>query len=157
MPAGINFGFGIQRLIDAQQRYTRATTEVYLRISAFNEPAEETTQWNQLGFAISPTGVMTGTRDILIDPPPSVHSMSLHNIGMSGGKLRFGAKQFLISATFVDKWALNLGYSDPKDVFGESVGLVNGNLLYSVEDIQHETVTGRIISWLITCNANEIR
>ncbi len=84
-------------------------------------------------------------------------TLPLRNIGIAGGKLRFGAKCILISSTFVDAQAALLQFTDPKQVFNQCIGIVNENMLYSVEDMQHEMVGGRIINWILICNANELR
>lgn len=158
MPAGLYFGLGIQRLQDALQGYVRATTPVYLRERKFAPVIN--TQWAQVGFRIAPTGgEQTGTEDFEIMPAPSMMTMSLHNIGMSGGKLRFGAKQFLISASWVRQRQAATGVPNPKNVFdGQQVlGIVNEGMLYSIEDIQHEVAAGTITSWILVCNSNQLR
>lgn len=154
MSTGPMFGVGMQMLQDSQLRWKNTTTPVYLRLKNFEPPTGQ--QWAMLGFSISPSGSV-GTTDVLIDPPPTMNTMSLHNIGILAGKLRFGAKSFLISSTFVNAQQAALGLTDPKLVFTLCVGLVNENMLYSIEDIQHETVAGQIINWQLICNANELR
>jgi len=92
-------------------------------------------------------------------PQPSVMMMSVHNIGMSSGKLRFGARQFLISQTFVAKQQALQFLEDPRMVFEgpQVVGLVSENLLFSIEDVRHQEVTNNPVAWLVTCNANTLR
>lgn len=155
---GLQFGYGITRLLDAHQRFVRAGYPVYLRLKNFTPVQNE--MWAQLGYSIAPTGTaQTGTEDILIDPPPSVASISIHNIGMSAGKLRFGARRFLISQTFVSAQMQAQGLTAARMVWeGPNVlGLVTETLLFSIEDIKHQEVTGTTVSWTLTCNANELR
>lgn len=157
MSSGPNIGFGMRYLMDAYQRYMRAQLPVYLRIKNFLDTQNQ--GYSQLGFRISPSGSATGITNILIDPPCSWQMVSLRNIGMSDGKLRFGARYFMVSQTFVLAQQAALGLSDPKLVFegAQTVGLVTENLLFSIEDTSHEAAGGQIISWILTCNANEIR
>ena len=157
MGYGPDFSFGVQRLIGAVQRYTGATTPVYMRFR--NYATLPQTQAAMLGLPVTPDPLMVtpGTSDVLVDPPPSMNTLSLHDIGISGGKLRFGAKSFLIQAGWVSAQAQTFGFTDPKLVFNQAVGVVNENMLYSIEDIQHEAVTGCIVSWILVCNANELR
>jgi hypothetical protein len=157
MPQGVQSSFGVQRLIDAQQRWARASFPVYLRLRNF--PDVQGQQWAQLGFRIAPSGGPVGVTDILIDPPPGVRMVSIHNIGMSAGKLRFGARIFQISATFVNKQVVAQGLTDQNLVWRgpNVVGLVSEELLFSIEDIKHAEYSGQTISWQITANANEIR
>jgi len=157
MGAGLQIGFGFQRLIDAQQRYMRCGQPVYLRLRNF--PDARTLASAQLGFSVSPTGSNKGTTDVLIDPPPSVVNVSVHNIGQSMGKLRFGARIFRVSATFVERQMETRGLDNADLVWrsADVVGLVCDNLLYSLEDIQNSVVGERAIYWQLTCNCNELR
>jgi hypothetical protein len=158
MSSGPSLGYGIQRLMDAQMRYMRAGPPVYLRLRNFASIEDQT--WAQLGFAVSPSGTEeVGTTDILIRPQPAVMMVSVHNIGMSTGKLRFGARTFLISATFVDRQVRSQALTNQDLVWRapEVVGLVIGDQLFSIEDISHEELGGKTISWLLTCNASEIK
>ena len=157
MPPGINFGLGVRRLLDAQQKFTRAGLPTYLRLKNFSPIQGQT--WAQMGFRITPSIGATGTVDIVIDPQPSVVNMSLHNIGQSMGKLRLGAKRFLISSTFSDKIAKQYSLSNERQVWegANVVGLVYDGLLHSIEDIQPEQAAGKTISWILICNANEVK
>lgn len=157
MPFGMNFAVGIRRLVDSQMRFVRVGHPVYLRLRNFPDPQDQ--PWAQLGFSISPTGAQIGTKDVLIEPPPSVWAVSVHNIGQSMGKLRFGARMFLISATFTERQmrARRLASEDLVWRHSDVVGLVTEGKLYSIEDIVPEVVSGRTVTWQLTCNANEIR
>ncbi len=147
--------YGLRRLQDLQLGYKRTATPAYLRYRNFTSIGNQ--QFAQLGFTIRPTADPVGTNDVLIDPPPTMSTLPLKNIGIAGGKLRFGAKCILISSTFVDKQARQLSLADPKLVFNQCLGIVNENMLYSIEDMQHEMVGSAIINWVLICNANEIR
>jgi hypothetical protein len=84
--------------------------------------------------------------------------VSVHNIGQSDGKLRFGARTFLVSATFTDAQVAARQLADQTLVWRSSdvVGLVTENLLFSIEDITHQEVDGKTVSWVLTCNASEL-
>jgi hypothetical protein len=158
MPTGIQLGAGVQRLVDAHLRFVRAAAPVCLRLRNFPDVQEY--PWSQLGFAIAPTGTLeTGTTDIVICPPPAIRMISVHNIGQSMGKLRFGARMFFISATFVENQMREQGLTDQTLVWRGSnvVGLVTDGLLFSIEDVAHEEVGGRTIAWTLMCNAGELR
>lgn len=157
MPFNVNFGYGVQRLIDSNLQYTRVGFPVYLRLRNF--PDLQNSQFAQMGFAISPSGTAVGTTDILIAPPPSVSMVSVHNIGMSEGKLRFGARTFLVSQAFVTAQVAAQSLSDQNLVWRgpNVVGLVTENLLFSIEDVNHGEVAGQTVSWVLTANANELR
>lgn len=105
------------------------------------------------------TAANKGTTDTQIKPQPSTNMVSVHNIGQSGGKLRFGARYFLISQTFVAAQVTARTLTDQNLVWRDPtvVGLVSENLLFSIEDISHEESSGQTISWMLTCNANELR
>ncbi len=155
MPQGLNFGYGIQRLFDANMTFLRNSHPVYLRLRNFGDVQEE--KWAQMGFAISPSGTDVGTADIEIVPPPKVTMVSVHNIGQSVGKLRFGARVFTISATFVDKQVKAQGITDQDLVWRDPkvVGLILDGQTFSIEDIAHEELAGKTVAWVITANAPE--
>lgn len=269
MPAGLQFGFGMQRLLDANQRYMRSSLPVYLRLRNFVDP--QTQQWAQLGFQIAPTGAPAGSSnapvaftfvaqgagtvhsitigtntysyteelgqssdqlaaamaesaatpqnnllpddqyvivsvnanvitltpmgvsgaviplsatdgninalmwvtndpsqtlndakgvtDILIDPPPSITMTSSRNILASQGKLRFGARDVRISATFTDAQVKDRALANQALVWRgpEVVGLVTENLLLSIESVIHEELAGKTVQWFLQCNALELR
>lgn len=153
MAFNVNFGVGFRRLIDAQQNYVRNGLPVYLRLRNF--PDLQNQQFAQMGFTITPTGTQVGTTDILIAPPPAVQSLTLRNIAASQGKLRFGAKDFLISSTFTDQQVKARGLSNETDVWSApvTVGLVENGKLFSIESIKFEQLAGKTVTWILTCNA----
>ncbi len=75
-------------------RGKRTTTPVWMRFRNFGDISGR--QFSMLGRSITPNPGTnpTGTTDVLVDPPPTMQTMSLRNIGISGGKLRFGARMF---------------------------------------------------------------
>lgn len=158
MGVNINFGYGLRRLIDLQQRFIRAGNPVYFRVRDFGDIQEES--FTQLGFSASPSGsVATGTTDVLVDPPPAVTWVSTHNIGQSMGKLRFGARVFLISHTFVLQQCALMGITDAMRLWQSpfAVGLYTDSLLFSIESVETEQLAGATITWVLTCNSNEVR
>jgi hypothetical protein len=158
MPFGMNAGLGFQRLIDAQMNFVRNGHPVYWRMRNF--PDVQNIEAAQLGFAISPSGGQTGTTDILVAPWPTIRMVSQHNIGMSEGKLRLGARYIIISGTFVTALVKQLGLPNQDMVWRSDsgfVGLVTDNLLMDVVTVAHEEWTGYTETWTLTCNAGEIR
>lgn len=157
MGFGFQFGYGFQQLIDARMRWLVVSGPVYYRRRKFDPETSRATDAARLGFGVTLAGG-AGTEDILIDPPASYQMLSVHNIGMSAGKLRFGARQFLVSATWVSAQACEQGLSDPSEVWrsNRTVGLVTDNLLFSIEDVTHADL-GQVLGWMLTCNANELR
>ena len=51
--------YGVQRLLDQQQRVLRSAFPIYLRIKNFIDTQNQ--QWSQLGFSISPTAAPGGS------------------------------------------------------------------------------------------------
>lgn len=154
--SGLNLGFGIQRLIDAQQRYTQASrVPIFMRLRNFTPPTNEL--YAQLGYTITPVSGGTGTSDIKIDPPPSSRLVSMHNIGMSGGKLRFGARTFILSGTFINAQQAALGLATPDDLWlcPQFVGIYAYGVLWTVMEYSPEELGGIAVVWSLTCNANE--
>ena len=155
---GINLATGLQRLLDSQQSFVRNAHAVYLRVRNFAETPTENALYAQLGRSITPASGETGTTDILITPTPAVRMISQHNIGQSQGKLRFGARYFLISATWVasqnpgvSQSALEAYWRGP-----QIVGLVLDNQLFSIEEDAHEEIGGVTVLWTLSCNAVEL-
>ena len=156
--SGLNIGFGFQRLIDAQQRYVQGSrTPIFMRLRNFVPPTNQL--YAQLGYVITPVAGETGTTDIQIVPSPSTRMVSMHNIGMSSGKLRFGARYFLISASFVSAQQLALGLSTPDQLWlcPQFVGIHAYGLLWSVVEYISEEFGGVPVLWQISVNANEVR
>lgn len=150
-------GYGIQRVLDAQLNFVRNTLPVYLRMRNFQPPSG--TLAGQLGFAMSPSGSNVGTTDIEIIPVPAVRMVSIHNIGMSGGKLLFGARTFMLTQTFVQQMLDRFSLPDGMTLWTSAlvVGLVTDGKLFSIDDIGHEEMGGQTIVWTITGNANELK
>jgi hypothetical protein len=167
---GISFAAGIQMVLDGQLNYVRGGLDCYLRVNNFSPSGD----FIEVGVPYTPSGDLaleTGFVDILILPPPATKPMSYHNIGLSGGKLMFGARIFWISHTFVQKILdtypkIKGGYNvfrswDSPDGNGQEdgtayvMGLIYNNQLYSIEDIGRTEIAGQTISWKLTCNAQE--
>jgi hypothetical protein len=159
---GIPFGQGLQFLVDAQQRYVRAGLPVYLRVKNWAEEGD----YLEVGVPYAPTGntaetAAAGYTDILIDPPPQVQDVSLHNIGLLAGRLNFGSRIFLISNSWVLSQMAEFQLTDPYSVFrardgNQAVGLLYNQRLFSIESLTHKEVAGLTILWKLTCNALEI-
>jgi hypothetical protein len=155
---GINIGYGIQRLIDAQMRYLDANrVPVSMRFRDFVPPTDQL--YAQLGYVITPDSGGAGTTDVLINPPCSTRLVSMHNIGMSQGKLRFGAREFTISQSFINAQQLALGLATPEQLWlsKQLVGLVGYGVLWSIELYASDDVGGIPVVWTVTANANELR
>ena len=151
-------GSSMRWLVDQNQRFTRSGVPVYLRMRNFANPQAQT--YVKLGFVIAPSGnVATGMNDVLITPQPGIVPVSQHDIGQSMGKLRFGAKQFFISATFANKQAVAQQLADPYQVWSNPsvVGLYSDLFLYSIESITHRDIGGQTVLWRLVCNANDLR
>lgn len=158
---GISFGAGIQFLLDSHQKFVRAGKPIWLRVKNFEDEGD----YIEVGVPYVPTGgpatAQTGYTDILIDPPPDVKGVSLHNIGLNSGRLQFGATQFIVSNSFVDaQLAKYREITDPIEVFRNrdgyaAIGIFYFNRLYSIESITHKEVSGQTIVWYLICNALE--
>ena len=55
---GLYMNYGVQRLLDQQQRVLRSAFPIYLRIKNFIDTQSQL--WSQLGFSIAPTGAPAG-------------------------------------------------------------------------------------------------
>lgn len=163
---GIPFGTGIQRLFDAQQRFTRAALPVFLRVRNFEDEGD----YMEVGVPYAPSGTgefYSGFTDVKIDPPPSVQDVSLHNIGLLAGRLNFGSRVFIVSNTFVRNQMTEYGIQDPYDVFRNRlddegkqykvVGVLYNARLFSIESLTHKEVGGQTINWKIIGNALEVQ
>lgn len=155
-------GFGLRRLLDANQRFTAAGLPVYLRTKNFQENAT-LSDVEEVGLTFTPTvtGALTGTTDTQILPTPEITIVSMHNLGMAvaaGVALRAGARTITISHTWVLARQKALGYTTPQQVFTDNsvVGIVSDNLLMNPLDITHEDAFGEIISWRLVCNTSEL-
>lgn len=159
---GIPFAAGMEMLYDAHLNYTRGALEVFLRIENFIPQGD----YIEVGVSFSPTGGQdseAGFTDLLILPPPATTPVSMHDIGMSGGKLMFGARKFYVSHTFVR----NILQSYPNIRGGFNVfrkwdnstasvlGIIYNNQMYAIEDIGRREIAGETINWVLTCNSQE--
>lgn len=146
--------WGLRSLTDGFLRYFQPGLPVYLRQQYItNQPND----YSALGFMPSVSGGQGGYNDTLIDPPPDVQELSLHNIGIMGGRLQFGAKMFLVSDTFVENQMDSQQYTDPLSVWRDPsvVGIIYGDRLFAIESITHEDVGGATTLWKLICNAAE--
>lgn len=167
---GIPFAQGIQMLYDGQLNYVRGGLDCYLRVNNFSASGD----FIEVGVPYSPTGqasITTGYVDILILPPPATQALGMHDIGLSGGKLMFGARRFFISNTFVQsmldtypniKGSFNVFRNwDSPDGTGQTEGtayvqgLIYNNQIYSIEDIGRREIAGKTINWVLQCNTHE--
>jgi hypothetical protein len=156
--SGLNLGFGIQRLIDAQQRFVQnSRTPINIRLRNFTLPQQDL--YAQLGYSISPSGSATGMTDVQILPPPATRLISMHTIGMSSGKLLFGAREFVISGSFVDAQQKALGLSSPDKLWwcNQFVGIFAYGILFTVVDYAPEEIGGKSVVWTIRANASELK
>ena len=163
MGDALNFGEGLRMLLDGQQRYVRGGLQMWLRLQNFPDSGT----FIEVGVPFTPTGTgdsaaTTGFTDILIDPPPEVKDISMHNIGILAGRLNFGDKTVIISHTFV----LNMlqqypDVTDPFDVFrdwdGQTpvVGIIYQNRMYSIDQIFNNQLGGETISWRLIIRGRE--
>ncbi len=170
----ISFGFGVRALYDSHLNFWRPGLPCALRIRKFVPPAQG---YGELGFQYSPSGAIAdqqGFDDVPIKPQPEVKEVSLRDIGLNQAKLMFGAKQFIISHTFVLRRMQKMNYSDPYRVFRDRtvVGIAypvffgatpdaNGNdpnaqtRLFSIESITHDEIAGQTLAYTLLCNATE--
>jgi hypothetical protein len=158
---GILYASGLEMVLDGQLRYTRGGLQCFLRAQNFQAQGD----WQEVGVSFSPTGTalaQTGFTDILIDPPPAVTAISSRDIGLSGGRLQFGARKFFISNTFVSNMMDKYQITDPYDVFRNwdaktpVIGIVYDNRMFSIVDPVPREIAGERISWTVTANYNEI-
>jgi len=159
---GIPFASGIQLIFDAHLSYVRGALETFLRIENFVPEGD----YIEVGVSFTPTGgqdSQAGFTDLLILPPPGTQPLSYHDIGMSGGKLMFGARKFFVSNTFVRKILdtypnIHGGYNVFRkwdDSTASVLGIVYNNQLYDIMDIGRREIAGETIHWILTCNSHE--
>lgn len=153
---------GLQAVMDAQMRFMRNAHPVYLRLRNFPQsPVVAGNIFQQLGLPYTPLTGPTGTQDLLMSPPPSCRMMSQHNIGMSMGRLRFGARQFIVSGSFVNNLncidSLGLTQSQLEGFWRSPnvVGLVTDNTLFDIASVAHEELGGVTVLWTLDCNGPE--
>lgn len=147
--------WGIRSLADTFLRYFQPGLPCWLRIQ---NQVMSSGDPSALGFMPAVTGAQTGFYDVKIDPPPDVQEVSLHNIGILGGRLNFGARIFLVSHAFVRARMDELGYSDPMQVWRDPsvMGFYYDQRLFSIESITHEDIGSEQTLWKLIGNANEL-
>lgn len=146
--------WGIRSLADTFLRYWQPGLPCYLRRQ---NVLVADADYAKLGFMPSVTGGDSGINDTLIAPPPDVSEISLHNIGIMGGKLEFGANQFLISHSFVQDQMKAYKLQDPYKVWRDDsvMGLFYNHRLFSIESVTHEEVGSGTTLWRLLCNKHE--
>jgi hypothetical protein len=159
-----DFGFaeGLAMMVDDQQRFLRSGLEVFLRVQNFQEQGT----FQEVGIPVAPTGAaaaQTGFTDILIDPPPQVTDVSMHDIGMSGGRLLIGARKFKISQSFVTKMrARNPSIADDIAVWNvwdnqaTVLCIMYENRAHDIVHYTHTEIGGSTVSWFVFCNRVDI-
>lgn len=146
--------WGIRSLADTFLSYFQPGLPAYLRRQTIENTAND---YSALGFQPTVSGGLSGFYDTLIDPPADVREVSMHNIGVLGGRLNFGAKVFVISDTFVTTQMDLLEFTDPYQVWRDPLvmGVYYNSRLFSIESITQEAVGGKATLWKIICNSNE--
>lgn len=146
--------WGIRSLADTFLRYFQPGLPCYLRLQNLDVSSAE---YGRLGFMPAVTGGLSGIFDYVIDPPPDVQEVSLHNIGIMGGKLMFGARRFLVSNLFVLNQMSIRNLTDPYQVWRDPlvIGLYYNSRLFSIESITHEDVGSETTLWNLVCNSHE--
>ncbi len=157
------FAQGLVMVMDGQSRYIREGNQTFLRLQNFPNSGD----FQEVGVPWAPTGTagaanQTGFTDILIEPPPESTDIPDRDIGLSGGKLMFGARRFLVSVTFVQDMQQEYpNILSSTDVFrrwdGNTpvIGIVYNNQMYSIEDILSRELGGQVISYTLMCNSME--
>lgn len=162
-PYSVFGNYGLVRIMDSMSRFLRPGTVhalAFLRVKNFTEQGPV----QQLGFSFTPTasGAQSGYTDYQIDPPPSVQFVSMHNIGMAAQaniQLRLGARNILISHTFVAANMAARNFTDPRQVFNDpsTVGIIINNFktLVSIETYMPDIAYGSPATWSVMGNAVE--
>jgi len=153
------FNLGIRSLADTYLSFWQPGLPCWLRIKqVVPELVKPVHDVSALGFQPAVSGGQSGVVDIPIVPPPEVREVTRHNIGLSGGRLRIGARVFLISHTFVINRMAQVGFTDPEQVFsdGSVVGFFYDGRIFNMESVTHEDQAGQPIFWTIVGNAIEI-
>lgn len=146
--------WGIRSLADTFLQYFQPGLPVYLRRQQVLNTSND---YSALGFQPTVSGGLSGFYDTLIQPPADVREVSMHNIGILGGRLNFGARVFVISNKFVIEQMNLLSYTDPYQVWRDEpvIGLYYNQRLFSIESITHEDVGSHTTLWKIIANSNE--
>lgn len=166
------FSAGMQSLLDGQQEYLRSGLTTFLRVQNFPPQGD----FQEFGVSFAPTGAdlgESGFTDLEIIPSPEVRDVSLHNIAESAGTLKFGARTFIVSNTFVEKvleqypkikdpedvwrnWDATYVDNNPTNQSASVVGIIYQNRLHSIEDIHTVQIGGQTIRWKLTCNRLDV-
>lgn len=145
----------IRRIQDCHLSFTKPGLKVYMRLK---NVVDNDMDYVRLGFQWAPTGTqVVGYTDIQISPPPDVYAVSSRTIGVSGGRLQFGAHHFVISHTWVMQQMAQRGLSDARAVFREAavVGLVYDKRLFDITELLPDSMSDQTIRWDITGNMIE--
>jgi len=164
------FGAGVQFLFDNHQRFVRSGLKVYLRVKNFPDSGDAL-EVGVPGYAPADTAdAQVGYTDYLIQPPPNVQDISMHNLAMAaqaGVQLNFGSRVFTISRSWVDEQLQlmlkksGVEVTDPYAVFrnrdgkGTALGLIYNGRLFNIGPITHREVSGRTVSYKVIGNAFE--
>ena len=150
--------WALRRILDTTLKVTKPGLPTFLRIQNIDDSQKDYTKF---GFIWTPTQpddqADTGFTDLQIAPPPDVSPVSMHNIGILGTRLQFGAHKFMISHTFViNQMNLN-SLTDPYQVWRAKniIGIVYNQRIFSLESIVPITAGADIISWDIVGNMIE--
>lgn len=148
--------FGLQRLVDSNQRVFGNGVPVYYVYDLFDLKAAEFTELGR-GFA---TG-NGGTQSKLIDPPPQVSATTLSYVSAAitaGVALRTGSVRFTISDTWVVSMQRERGFATPKQVFEDrSVeGLHYQGTLYTIVRASSNEGDQNTLSWDVLCNGPDV-
>lgn len=149
-------------MLDGQQRFIASSKQVFIRVQNF----QNTGDYLEVGVPFAPTGTAlaeSGFTDIMIDPPPEMTDVSMHNIGLLAGRLNFGDKIMTVSHSFV----LNIlqtypSISDPYDVWRNwdnqtpVIGIVYQNRMWSIDSITNRQLSGETISWKLILKGLEL-
>lgn len=145
--------WALRNMMDNWLRYFQPGLPVYLRVQNVSVDTEDAFA---LGFQPTVSGD-SGITDYLISPPAEVLPVSTHDIGMSGGRLQFGAKTFSISNTWVLQRMSQMGYTDPYQVWRDPsvVGFYHDGRLYAIESVVHRDLASQAVIWQLVCNSLE--
>lgn len=155
--------FGIRRLVDQQLRCLGAGAAAWLRVKNFDDSGQD---YAEMGFIYVPplTGaqIAKGYSDIPITPQPVIRLMSMHNLAMAQAAsiaLRAGAREVMLSHTWVQAQQLANGFSTPQQVFQAKnvIGIVTESLILSIESFLPDYAYGKIITWQLKCNTEELQ
>lgn len=150
--------WGMRRTMDVASKFYEAGLPVYLRVKLDTQVQD--TAYVQFGFQVAASG-NTVTQDLLLDPPPQVEEVSLHDIGLNTAQLQFGSRHFYISHTWVKARQEEMSYQDAAGqpdfyrVFQDKsvVGLYYNSRLFTLNSITHEDLAGAPWLWHIVASS----